>query len=218
MYRFTDILKQRRSIRKYKPQSVPMDIVRDILETATYAPSAHNAQPWRFIILTENGQKKAMANAMANVWLAELERDKVPENERWTTVNRSVVRFTAAPVLVVACLTLEGMDMYPDVERQQTERDLAVQSLAAAIQTLLLAAHVNGLGACWYCAPLFCKDAVREALKIPKDVAPQALITMGYANETPKLPGRRSFEHCVYMENWGIPFSNNQTRNQCEKP
>jgi coenzyme F420-0:L-glutamate ligase / coenzyme F420-1:gamma-L-glutamate ligase len=203
MSNLTDALKQRRSIRKYQNRSVPIEIIMQVLDVVAYAPSAHNAQPWRFIVLTQSEQKNALADAMAQVWLSELERDHIPKNVRRATVNRSVERFTAAPVLVLACLTLEDMDMYQDAERQNIERDLAVQSLAAAIQTLLLAAYANGLGACWFCAPLFCKSAVRQVLEIPDAVEPQALITLGYPDETPKIPLRRPLQDYAYNEKWG---------------
>jgi nitroreductase len=67
MSQLIDILKRRRSIRTYKPQPVPVEIIRELLETVSYAPSAHNAQPWRFIVLTESEQKNAFANAIAQV-------------------------------------------------------------------------------------------------------------------------------------------------------
>ena len=60
-----------------------------------------------------------------------------------------------------------------------------MQSLGAAMQNLLLAAHAKGLGACWFCAPGFCKETVRAVLKIPDEVEPQALIAMGYPAEKP---------------------------------
>ncbi len=205
MSEVTDALKQRRSIRKYHDRSVPRETLLQILETAAYAPSAHNAQPWQFVVLTEPEQKNTLADAMAQVWLKELEDEHIPKNTRGAAVSRSVERFTTAPVLIVACLTLQGMDKYPDIERRQTERDLAVQSLGAAIQTLLLAAQANGLGACWYCAPIFCKPAVQDALWIPDNVEPQAIITLGYADETPKAPQRNPIADYVHMEKWGNP-------------
>ena len=161
MSSFIDEIKTRRSVRKYAAKHITPEVIRSILEVASFAPSAHNAQPWRFIVLTQAAQKNALANAMAQAWQKELELDHIPKNIRRATVNRSLERFSAAPVLILACLTLENMDKYLDAERQHNERDLAVQSLAAAVQNMLLAAHANGLGACWYCAPLFCKPAVR---------------------------------------------------------
>jgi coenzyme F420-0:L-glutamate ligase/coenzyme F420-1:gamma-L-glutamate ligase len=203
---FTNEIKSRRSIRTYTDQPVSKEFIRGILEAASYAPSAHNAQPWRFIVLLDEAQKESLADAMAQVWLAELERDHIPKNTRWATVNASVERFTSAPVLILACLCMEGMDDYPDVERQKNERDLAVQSLAAAIQTLLLEAHTEGLGACWHCAPVFCKEAVRKVLGIPEDVEPQALITIGYPAENPKPPQRKPVESFAHLDKWDNPL------------
>ncbi len=182
-----------------------METIIQILETAAYAPNAHNAQPWQFIVLTDDEQKVALANVMAQVWLKDLEEDRIPKNVRSANVIRSVERFTVAPVLLMACLTLKDMDSYPDAERRQTERDLAVQSLAAAIQTLLLAAHASRLGACWYCAPIFCKSAVRELLGIPENVEPQALITLGYPGEEPQTPLRNAVSDYLHKGKWGNP-------------
>ncbi len=65
-----------------------------------------------------------------------------------------------------------------------------VQSLGAAIQSLMLAAHARGLGSCWLSAPLFCPDAVCLALDLPSDFQPQALIAIGYPREGLRLPSR----------------------------
>lgn len=197
-----DEIKTRRSIRKYTQQPVTEEDIRSLLETASFAASAHNAQPWRFIVLVDAKSKNNLANSMAEVWLKELENDHIPKNTRCKMVKASVERFTQAPVLIVACLTLEDMDTYPNFERQQHERDLAVQSLAAALQILLLAAQAKGLGTCWYCAPIFCKSAVRNALTIPDTVEPQALITLGYPAESPKTPPRNPSENYVHFGKW----------------
>jgi len=199
-------IKTRRSIRKYKPQSVPEEVVFRVIESAAYAPSAHNSQPWRFIVLTEPARKKTLAEAIAQVWLRKMEHDQVPEKARLETIKASVERYIAAPVLILACLTLEKMDEYTDVERQRIERDLGVQSLAAAIQTLLLAAHANGLGSCWYCAPMFCKEAVRQAMEIPSEVEPQALISLGYPAEMPSMPLRMVPEDFIFKNKWNNPM------------
>lgn len=75
------------------------------------------------------------------------------------------------------------MDHYPDERRQQAERIMAVQSAALAAQNILLAAHTEGLGACWVCAPLFCPEVVRTALALPADWDALGLITLGYPAE-----------------------------------
>lgn len=116
-------------------------------------------------------------------------------------------RFANAPVLIVACLSMEGMMAFADEQRQRAERDLAVESLAAAVQNMLLAAHALGLGACWYCAPAFCKQTVREALQIPQTVEPSALIIMGYPAESSTAKTRKALRDYCFVDDWGKPFS-----------
>ena len=201
-----DALKQRRSIRKFQLRPVPSETLLDILDAARYAPSAHNAQPWRFLILTETVVKLSLAEAMAEAWQRDLETDGVTEKSRLELVEASVERIKNIPVLVLSCLTLKEMVRFPDEERRKSEHDLAVQSLAAAIQNLLLAAHVKGLGACWLCSPIFCKNPVKEALKLPDDVEPQALIAIGYPAETRAPPQRIPLDNIAYLNNWGNPL------------
>ncbi|MFB3890195.1 MAG: nitroreductase family protein [Candidatus Bathyarchaeia archaeon] len=200
------VIRQRRSIRKYSPRSVPMDALGEILSAAAWAPSAHNSQPWRFIVLTDASAKRKLAEHMAEAWLRDLEKDGVSTFTAQSHAKASVERFTRAPVLVVACITMEDMDCYPDKKRQNSERDLALHSLAAAVQNLLLAAHAEGLGACWYCTPAFCQEEVRKALGIPKDVEPQALVAVGYPAENPSTPRRKPLRDVAFMDCWGKPF------------
>jgi F420 biosynthesis protein FbiB-like protein len=206
MSTYPDTLKERRSIRKYAQDPVPIKMLEELVKAASYAPSAHNAQPWRFIIITDPKQKESLSEAMAQAWLDDLERDHVSDSERRLKVRASVERFTTPPAVIVVCMTMADMSRYPDADRQRAERDLAVQSLGAAIQNFLLEAHAIGLGACWFCAPAFCKSAVRRALGIPDEVEPQALITLGYPAETPSMPSRLALENFAFFNEWGSPL------------
>jgi F420 biosynthesis protein FbiB-like protein len=199
----TDAIKTRRSIKKYSRRRIPIKLISEILEAAGWAPSAHNAQPWRFIVLIDKALKQDLAQAMADAWMADMIKDGTPAEVRENMVKASVERFTCAPVLVVACLTMKDMIRYADASRQKCERDLAVQSIGAAIQNMLLAAHSKSLGACWFCAPIFCKDTVKKVLKITEDVEPQALIAMGYPAEKPSAPSRKPLQSYSYLDCWG---------------
>ena len=173
----------RRSIRRYRPDPIPDTIIKQLLVAATWAPSAHNRQPWRLAIMTNADTKHQLATAMGHKLRADLTADQVPSAVIEKDVNRSYQRVTCAPLLVLLSLTMADMDSYPDPLRQQNEWLMAVQSSALAGQNLLLAAHALGLGACWMCAPLFCPDIVKETLTLPADWQPQALITLGYPAE-----------------------------------
>lgn len=159
---------------------VPRDTIEQILTAGTWSPSAHNRQPWRFAVLTEFDSKEQLALAMGARLRHDLEADNVPEAVIEKDVSRSYERLTAAPVLIVLCMTMADMDVYSDDKRNHNEYIMAVQSTAMAGQNILLAAHGYGLGACWMCAPLFCPDVVVDTLELPDDWQPQGIITMGY--------------------------------------
>jgi coenzyme F420-0:L-glutamate ligase/coenzyme F420-1:gamma-L-glutamate ligase len=106
-------------------------------------------------------------------------------------------------VLILACFTMVGLRKFPDPGRQSFERDLALQSLGASLQTLLLTAHEAGLGACWFSAPGFCKQTIRKILNIPFEVEPEAFIIMGYPDEKPPVPTKKSVEQYCFKNKWG---------------
>jgi F420 biosynthesis protein FbiB-like protein len=176
-----EAIRQRRSLRRYRPDPVPRTLIGTVLEAAIWAPSAHNRQPWRFAVIETAAQKYQLARVMGDRLRRDLERDGVPESVIAPDVNRSYDRMTSAPVLILVCLSMTDMDIYPDDGRAWNEYLMAVQSVAMAGQNLLLAAHEVGLAACWMCAPLFCPDIVRGELVLPDDWQPQGLVTLGYA-------------------------------------
>jgi coenzyme F420-0:L-glutamate ligase/coenzyme F420-1:gamma-L-glutamate ligase len=178
------IILGRRSIRRYQPdRPVPREVLEGILTAAIHAPSAHNRQPWRFAVITSPDVRRDLALAMGARLRADLTADHTPQDMIEKDVSRSFSRIDGAPALVLACMSMVDMDRYPDPKRSAAERLMAVQSTALAVQNLLLAAHAEGLGACWMCAPLFCPDVVSAQLNLPADWEPQALITMGYPAE-----------------------------------
>ena len=214
MNNIIDSIKKRRSIRKYSSRNVSPRIIREILEAARWAPSAHNAQPWRFIALINRSLKRELAEAMAKAWEADMIKDGAPSEASENQRKASVERFTRAPVLIVACLTMSDMISYADESRQKSEHDLAVQSLGAAIQNMLLVAHSKNLGACWFCSPVFCKETVRQVLTIPEDVEPQALIAIGYPAEKPRLPNRKPLQDYAFLGCWGKRLGSKQHKHE----
>jgi len=197
-----DIIKNRRSVKEYSPKKVSNEVLFRILEAGRWAPSAHNAQPWRFIVIHDSATKQRLAKAMASRWDKDMGKNGISKEQRESLIKASVERFENAPIIIIVCLTMENMDEYPDDRRKKIEYVMAVQSVAAAIENTLLAAHGEGLGSCWFCAPLFCQDVVRKILKIPQHVDPQALITLGYPADRPNPPPRKTLEEIVHQDRW----------------
>lgn len=185
------LMRTRRSIRNFRGDAVTRDVLERLLVTAAAAPSAHNRQPWRFLVIEDASTKEALAGAMGRRLTEDRRRDGDAEDAIARDVVRSFARLTGAPVLILVCLTLEHADVYPDAARSAAEFLMAVQGTAMAAQNLLLAAHAEGLGACWMCAPLFCADLVRDTLALPVHWQPQGLIAMGVAADRGRDRPRR---------------------------
>jgi len=195
------VIATRRSVRRYAQQPVPPEIVDELLRCAVNAPSAHNRQPWRFVVLREFRSKARLAEAMGSRLRADRLKDGDPEKAVEADVTRSYERITLAPVVIVVASTADEMDRYLDAARRQAEYLMAIQSTAMAVQNLLLAAHSAGLAGCWMCAPLFCASVVRTVLELPADWQPQAIVTLGIPASKGKPHVRRPLMDVVrYLE------------------
>lgn len=193
-------IKSRRTTRTYLERPVPEELVDTVLDAALSAPSAHNCQPWVFYVVRGRGVRSRLIQQMVSAWERAMELDGRPKELIEQTKAKFTARFSAAPVLIVACVDHRALyyDRYADEERKRFEALLGHHSLAAAIENLLLAAHALGLGACWYSAPLFCQQSVRAALGIGEWLEPAALITLGYpATGGRKQKSMKRFEEVV---------------------
>lgn len=187
-------LRSRRSVRRFEPDPVPPDVIARILTTATFAASAHNRQPWRFAIISTSAAKRRLADSMASEYLRDLLNDGVARSEAAVSVERSRARIDAAPLIIVLCMDMSDMDIYPDGRRAEAERIMALQSVANAGATVLLAVHAEGLGAVWNCSPLFAPKAVVSALRLPASWEPQAMFLIGKPAELPPARSRKKVE------------------------
>jgi F420 biosynthesis protein FbiB-like protein len=141
--------------------------------------------------------REELAREMGRVFRSDLEADGASAVEIEARVRASRRRLSTAPVLIIACLCPRDLQRYPDVDRQAAELTMGAQSVAAAVQNLLLAAAEAGLGAAWMCAPLFCPEVVRRTLALASDWEPQALITVGWPDESPRPSRRRNQDDVV---------------------
>lgn len=180
------LLQGRRSVRKYQAHPVTREHIEQIVEAARWAPSPHGRQPWRFVILTAAEPKARLAEQMGTTWRQNLEMDRQDTEIVNIRLEKSRQRILNAPAIIIPCLYLEDLDRYPDEKRQNDETTMAIQSLGAAIQNMLLMAYDLGLDTGWMCAPLFCPEVVCGALELDTRLIPHALITVGYAAAYPQ--------------------------------
>ena len=134
---------------------------------------------------------------MSATWQEQLYLDGQPPDVVRHRLDRSRERLLTAPVLVIPCLYLEDLDVYPDPDRQAAEATMAIQSLGAAVQNFLLTIYGEGLDSGWMCAPLFCPDVVGAALGLAATMIPHALLPVGYAAKDPVRRPRKRLDELI---------------------
>jgi coenzyme F420-0:L-glutamate ligase/coenzyme F420-1:gamma-L-glutamate ligase len=200
---FMELARTRRSSKVLGLGEVPVEMVVRAVEAGVWAANAHNSQPWFFIVVVDHEVKKRLLDEMAEQWLEDLIGDGVPRENAVKVVEAGKERSMRASALIVACLSMREMETYWDSGRSRLEYIMGVQSLAAALQNILLALHSMGYGACWRCSPLFAPEAVRKVLEIPDDVEPQAMVEVGLKGlETHGV--RKPLKDVVFLNRWGV--------------
>jgi coenzyme F420-0:L-glutamate ligase / coenzyme F420-1:gamma-L-glutamate ligase len=172
-------LEARRSIRAFTDEPVDRATLDALVEAACIAPAPHHSRPWRFVVVDTATAKQDLATGMGAAWRADLAGDGVPAARVDELVDASHRKITGAPALVLGCLTWDGLDRYPDEARQRAEFGMALLSLGAAVENLMVAAPEHGLASCWVAAPIFCPEAARDALALPAEWLPHAMVVLG---------------------------------------
>ena len=156
-------MRSRRSVRHFKPDPIPDSVIERILITATYAPAAHNLQPWRFVIIKNPDVKPRLAKALTNKMRLDMQAEGTAESDIEKRIANSSRRIDEAPVIIMLCRDITDV-------RVDTPEEIImnIQSAALAGLQLLLAAHAEGLGANWICWPLYATNETQLVLDLPK--------------------------------------------------
>ena len=185
-----DVPLARRTIRAFTPEPVDAAAVRRAVATAVTAPAPHHSQPWRFVIVSSAAARTALLDAMREAWVADLRRDGFTEEQIGRRVRRGEP-LRAAPLIVVPCLVTDAAHDYPDERRSRAEQAMFVVSMGAAVQNLLIALAVDGLGSAWISSTLFCGDVAARAMDLPAGWRPMGAIAVGRpAGQAPDRPPR----------------------------
>ena len=169
-----EAIKGRRSIRNFKKQNIPEETITQLVEAASYAPSAGNIQPWQFIIIRNPTIKKKLAES---------------------ALNQAHIK--QAPIVIVVCADEKRSSMGYGTRGKTL---YCLQDTAAATQNILLTAHSLGLGTCWVGA--FNEDDAREAVNAPEGVRPVAMIPVGIPDGNPKQRSRKLLSQITHYDSF----------------
>ena len=171
-----EIIKTRRTVRKFKDKKVEKEKIEKIIEAARWAPSSANLQPMEFIIIEDVAIKQKISEVTGHK------------------------RYNFAPVVIIACINYERYNKITRYYDLRTQLGLIDASLA--IQNLMLMAHAEGLSTAW--GDIFKKEEIKKLIKdLPEKIEPFILIPLGYMEgEKPPIPERRPLNEMIHWNSW----------------
>jgi coenzyme F420-0:L-glutamate ligase/coenzyme F420-1:gamma-L-glutamate ligase len=179
-----DVLAARRTVREFTAEPVDPAAVRRAIAAALTAPAPHHSEPWRFAVLESARARTALLDDMLAAWTADLRGDGFTEEQIGRRVRRGEP-LRRAPLIIVPCLAAEAAHPYPDQRRSAAERTMFVVAMGAAVQNLLVALAVEGLGSCWVSSTLFCPEVAAGSLGLPPGWEPMGAVGVGHAAAPP---------------------------------
>jgi coenzyme F420-0:L-glutamate ligase/coenzyme F420-1:gamma-L-glutamate ligase len=174
-----DVLAERRTVREFTTDPVDPAAVRRAIAAALTAPAPHHSEPWRFAVLESAAARTALLDQMLAAWQADLRGDGFTEEQIARRVRRGEP-LRRAPLIIVPCLLAEAAHEYPDQRRNAAERAMFAVSMGAAVQNLLVALAIEGLGSCWVSSTLFCQPVAAAALDLPPGWEPMGAVGVGH--------------------------------------
>jgi len=202
-----EAIQGRKSIRRYKQAPVPDEDIRKILDAGRWAPSANNTQPWSFIVIKDRellGSMAAGVREMIDRMVPHAESEKQAQRLAAYKSNYHTF-FENAPIVIAVCMEAydAGTDKLlarmgysaDDIRRLRPLPGL--QSVAAAIQNMLLAIHALGYGSCWMTGPLVAQEAFEKLLGFGNEKSIAALLPVGVPDEDPPSRPRKPVEELM---------------------
>ena len=168
----TECIKSRASVRSFRPDDVPDNVLNEILDAAIQAPSAGNVQEWEFVVVRKRDTKIRLAEAAFEQGF-----------------------IATAPVVIVVCSNLKEIG---NAYGERGQGLYSIQDAAAATQNLMLAAWDKGLGSCWVGS--FNEKMVKDVIVLPGHVRPMAIIPVGYPASKPSKTARKKLEDIIHTD------------------
>lgn len=195
---FLKLLATRRSIRRYTERRVERAQIEQLVEAACWAPSNHNRQGWKFVVFDDGDEIRSLSSRVRESVGRTIAGSRRMGTDQTKEILHFAGAFDLAPVLILA-MHKKSPAMGRALLASATSPLVSGEALstAMAVQNLLLAAHVFGLGACVMTAPLLAADVWTSLPDLPPGFEPTCLVTVGYPADEPPPPARKNLQHVL---------------------
>jgi nitroreductase len=187
-----------RSVRKFKMNPIPDDVLKTILEAASKAASGSNTQPWEFVVVRDPKQKALLKGPMLRTWLQRLGNSGLSDRMRvgYDEATEMLRNTEKVPIIIYCCV---------DLNRVGKSEEVRYASIYPAVQNLMLAARALGLVTCLTVhgsTPTRGEPEVKKILGIPEHVKIACLVYLGYPAVRLGHPKRKPVEKFVHHDHW----------------
>ncbi len=201
------IVKERRSCRRFKPDSIPDEYVNKIIDVARWAPSGANSQPWDFVVVKKKDLRQQISEFVKEFISIyyKLEHTREPAL-RFPSLTRPAekIGYEDAPVFIILCGDKRTKEAYPLYTEVEMSEGILESSLASAFLYMQLAAGTLGLGSQWVSAVRmwYVQCMIRDLLRIPDELVIYEMFVVGYPASKPKPRMVRTLEEMVHEDRY----------------
>jgi coenzyme F420-0:L-glutamate ligase / coenzyme F420-1:gamma-L-glutamate ligase len=192
------VIKSRRSVRSFTRDPVPREKVETLIEAASWAPSNHNRQGWKFIVFEDSRTIRGLAERVREFVKQSAQQAPRLAAGHQEELIRLAGEFDRAPVMILV-MHKKSLSIARSILASAAHEDVSGELISAAMacQNLLLAAHAMGLGACIMTAPLLAGPVWTSLDSLPANFEPTCVIALGYPAELSNPPRRKKIEQIV---------------------
>ena len=206
---FLDVLHTTPTCRYYRPDPVPDDVLRRVLDGARWAPTGGNRQGVRFLVVRDAARRRRLKELYLPLWEQYAERSRdvsdVPRPRMLANADHMARHLDEIPALIVVCARLA--DLLATDRHLDRLTIVGGASVYPAVQNVLLAARAEGLGTALTTLLCAVEPPVKELFGIPEGIATAALVALGWPERPfPQKLSRRPLEEICFAEDWGTPL------------
>ncbi|MDY6807565.1 MAG: coenzyme F420-0:L-glutamate ligase [Actinomycetota bacterium] len=173
-----EALLTRRSVRSFAPEPIDSEIMHAAFADALTAPAPHHTHPVRFVWVRSGDRRAQLLDEMRQAWRVDLEGDAKSPESVTRRLNRGQILYDA-PELVIPFLVPDGAHEYPDARRNAAEHTMFTVAAGGAVNALLVALSVRGVGSCWIGSTIFAPEVVRRVLELDARWHPLGAVAVG---------------------------------------